>query len=81
MAASLSPMRIVTFRMWWGNPPQCGAALLDSVGLRPPSETNDWPPALWDDGPNLSISVSPGRESKRGARSSGERKGRSRARG
>ena len=33
-----------------------------------------------EDGPNLSISVSPGGESKRGSRSSGERKGRSRAR-
>ena len=81
MAASLSPMRIVTFRMVWGNPVHGGAALLDSVGLRPPSEASDWPSAMQDDGPNLSISVSPGRESKRGARSSGERKGRSRARG
>ena len=34
-----------------------------------------------EDGPNLSISVSPGGESKGGFRSSGERKGRSRARG
>lgn len=81
MAASLSPMRIVTFRMGGGNPTQCGAATRSPVGQRPSSEANPLPPALWDDGPNLSISVSPGGESKRGARSSGERKGRSRARG
>lgn len=81
MAASLSPMRIVTFRMSGGNPTECGAAKHRSVGQRPSSEETDLPSAFRDDGPNLSISVSPGEESKRGARSSGERKGRSRARG
>lgn len=81
MAASLSPMRIVTFRMVGGNSTCGGAALLGSGGLRPSSETSQQPSATRDDGPNLSISVSPGGESKRGARSSGERKGRSRARG
>ena len=81
MAASLSPMRIVTFRMLGGNPAGCKAAQLCSAGQRPSSEANRLPFASWDDGPNLSISVSPGGESKGGARSSGERKGRSRARG
>lgn len=81
MAASLSPMRIVTFRMLGGNPADGKAAHPCSAGQRPSSETRNWPFAMRDDGPNLSISVSPGGESKRGARSSGERKGRSRARG
>lgn len=81
MAASLSPMRIVTFRMSWGNPTECGAAKRNSDRLRLSSEEQCLPSAFRDDGPNLSISVSPGEESKRGARSSGERKGRSRARG
>ena len=81
MAASLSPMRIVTFRMLGGNPAECEAAQLYSDRLRLSSERRCLPFAFRDDGPNLSISVSPGGESKRGARSSGERKGRSRARG
>lgn len=81
MAASLSPMRIVTFRMVGGNPVREEAATRSPVGQRPSREANPLPLPAQDDGPNLSISVSPGRESKRGARSSGERKGRSRARG
>ena len=81
MAASLSPMRIVTFRMVGGNPAYGGAAHSCSDGLRLSSEPTNLPSTMCDDGPNLSISVSPGKESKRGARSSGERKGRSRARG
>lgn len=52
-----------------------------TAGLRAaPGETSGPPCAGRGDGPNLSISVSPGGESKGGSRSSGERKGRSRAR-
>ena len=75
-------MRIVTFRITfrvtWQIAERLHFARMDAVHSR---NQVSLPSAMCDDGPNLSISVSPGGESKRDSRSSGERKGRSRARG